>query len=305
MNDATPSTAARFDLLPDPIFIGGYMRSGTSFIMKLLQGHPHTTGFKADADLLGPILGAWMPEDGGGHPYTGINAVLKRDDARIRRLVRANWFFVYDFAGVPIFEKRVVEKTPDSQAIFARTCEVFPQASFVVVIREPVSAVRSALAHALLFYPNESHSIEQTVMRVLHDWTRSMEQTRTIASELGDRLLLVNFGEFLSDVPTQSQAMFEWCGVQSDEESVQRAIAFAGSPGDEKAFWQRILDWPKDEFEKRYSIQLDDGQQSLATSQGSSLFAEVDAMRIQASRNLNRPGLSGSTSTRTTAAPGS
>lgn len=305
MNDNATSTAARFDQLPDPIFIGGYMRSGTSFVMKLLQGHPRTTGFKADSDLLAPILNAWMPDDRTIHPYTGINAVMKRDDDRIRKLVRANWFFVYDFAGVPVFEKRVVEKTPDSQALFMRTAEVFPQASFVVVIREPLRAVRSALAHSLLFYPDESTSIEQTLHRVLHDWKQSMEQTRQVVQQLGAHVRLVNFGEFLTDVQPSAKALFAWCGLEDSDEAVDRAVKFAGSPGDERDFWQRILDWPEDEFARRYGIQLDDGQKSLVASQGDALFAEIDAMRHQASTSANLPGLSASAQTRTTAAPGS
>jgi hypothetical protein len=307
MTHETNNVAARFDRLPDPVYIGGYMRSGTSFVMKLLQGHVRTTGFKTDADLLGPILNAWLPEGGQSDPYTGIMAVMKRDVASIRRLVRANWFFVYEYVGRPIFQKRIVEKTPDSQGLFARMCEVFPQASFVVVIREPVASVRSALAHALLFYPAESTNVATTIERIVTDWTQSMEQTREAARMLGDRLLLVNFDEFVSDVPAGTRAMFEWCGLEAGDDAVGRAIAFAGSPDDERTFWLRILDWPEDEFARRYGMQLDQSQRDWVAARTLELFQEVNALRVQASRSTNRPDLPGASSgaARTTATPGS
>jgi hypothetical protein len=304
-HEIVPITPERFERLPDPIFIGGYMRSGTSFVMKLLQGHPKTTGFKADADLLAPILDAWLPENDTRHPYTGIMAVMKRDVASVRKLVRANWFFVYEYVGRPIFLRRIVEKTPDSQALFMRVCEIFPEASFVVVIREPISSVRSALAHSLLFHPAESKNIAQALERLVKEWTHSMEETRAAAQSLGERLQLVNFDEFLGDVPTAARALFARCGLEASEDAVMRAIKFAGSPDDERAFWLRILDWPEDEFARRYGTQLDDAQRAWVAKRTLDLFKEIDAMRVQASRSTNRPGLPASESTRTIATPGS
>jgi len=281
----TPPFAERYDALPDPIFVGGSMRSGTSFVMKLLQGHPHMTGLKMDADLLGPILRAWMPEGRHHDPYTGVMALVKRDEAQLRRFVRANWFFVYEYAGRPVFTKRLVEKTPDSQAMFRTACEVFPNASLVIVIREPIGSVRSALAHALLFYPNQSLNLEATIERVTEEWTQSMQQTLGVLNWLGNRILLVNFDEFLTDVQAHAASLLEWCGADAQESVVAKAVAFAGSPGDERAYWQRILDWPEDEFAWRYGAQLNPTQQQWVQGRTRSLYEEVEARRVQAGRS--------------------
>jgi hypothetical protein len=304
MSNATTSLADRFDQLPDPIFIGGYMRSGTSFVMKLLLGHVRITGFKADADLLAPILHAWMPERE-PHPYAGIMAVMKQDAASIRRLVRANWFFVYEYAGRPVSAKRIVEKTPDSQAVFARAAEIFPRAQFIVVIREPLSSVRSALAHVLLFHPEQARNTDAAIRTIVGDWLESLDQTRTAFHALGSRILLVNYDEFLADVPGQTRSLFEWCGLEGDAAAVSRAIGIAGGPDDERAFWQRILDWPEDEFARRYGVKLTDSQRAMVAKRAALPYQEVDALRIAAGRSANRPGLSASGTTLTTASPGS
>ena len=294
----------RYDRVPDPIFIGGHMRSGTSFVMKLLLGHRDTSGFNADAAVLQPVLDTWMPENRRLDPYSGITAVLRGDEARRRKLTRSIWFFTCEFGGLPVFKRRIVEKTPNSQLVFARAAEVFPHAAFVTVIREPVASVRSALAHSLLFAPDRARDSGALLQSLVEAWCDSMRQTQEAARLVGSRMLLINYSEFLKDINAGTRSLFEWCGLECSAEAIARSITKAGEPGAERVFWRKILQWSDGEFAARYEAKLTERQQHWIAKAGMRLYEEIDGLR-EAGCSLNRPGFSASAATVTTASPGS
>ncbi len=306
MSDFVESLRERYAGVHDPILIGGYMRSGTSFVMKLLLGHADTRGFETDADLLTAVMRAWMPDRKRVDPYTGMRVLVKNDEARLAELVRLNWLMACEFAGLNVSpDHRIVEKTPGSHAAFPRVRAVFPNASFVVVVREPVTSIRSALAHSLLFYHDPTRSMDSLLQSLIEAWSKSMEQTREAARALGDRLLVVDYNEFLGDVPGNLDALFQWCGLSSSPEVVANAIENAGTPHREREYWRRILSWTEDEFNRRYETQLTSQQQAVVMAKAMPLFQDIMSLPTSTLRSVKRPGLSGSATTVTTASPGS
>lgn len=286
----------RYDACSDPIFVGGLMRSGTTLVMKLLLAHPECVGLNLDAHLVGSLLETWKSHEETADVYTSINLAVGHDSTRLHHFIRSNYFFMCEHLDLPVTESRLVEKTPGSEGLFARLLPIFPQASLVTTLRHPHATMRSMLAHALLFGGGPLHhahvpaglrqeafalatrslrcgtddrsaiqfqaEIRIHFSRLLKAMVNSLVQLQSIAEQLGDRLIVMNFDELTKDLDHHTQTLFERCGLDASPATVRQAIDDAGRRGEEKVFWRGLMDWSEMEFERRFGWTLTDSQKT-------------------------------------------
>jgi hypothetical protein len=123
------------------IFVGGAARSGTTLVQNILDSHPDIAGGPEFLHLVRILeLRNALRETahcGWTADYASANAV----DRQIARLVE-------DLL-LPLADRQrcrmLSEKTPSNTLVFAELMEVFPEARFVHVVRDPRATIASML----------------------------------------------------------------------------------------------------------------------------------------------------------------
>lgn len=145
MDIRPPATATRH------LFIVGSPRSGTTWMQLLLAQHPSVATSQEThlfSAYLGPLIRSWererrLPED---RRPVGLTTVLGSEDFRAVCTAFADGVFDRVRAANPDAEL-LVEKTPTHVLMVKEILEVYPEASFLHVIRDPravVCSLRSA-----------------------------------------------------------------------------------------------------------------------------------------------------------------
>ncbi len=120
------------------IFVGGVPRSGTTLVQNVLDSHPEIHGLP-EFFMNIPIAGLR------GHFHKliekgMINDICDRDevDRRVRAFIEG--FLLRDSA---VGHRYVSEKTPDNVFVFSPLLELFPEAKFILVLRDPRAVIHS------------------------------------------------------------------------------------------------------------------------------------------------------------------
>lgn len=133
------------------LFIVGCPRSGTTWLQRLLAGHPDVrTGQESDLfDIyLGPQLRAWKREldpAASGRGGVGLGCYLS-DEEYLRRLKTFAIALVEPMVGGLQTGQVFVEKTPGHVLWIPEILTLFPRARFVHVLRDARDVVASLLA---------------------------------------------------------------------------------------------------------------------------------------------------------------
>lgn len=229
-------------LAEEPIFLVGHPRSGTTWVYDILTAHPQVTGV-LESWIFTPSLGIarlfrpeqWQPEElgrqrevHGGRPI-GLSQMVTRDElaAEVRQ------FTGRLMARALRPEHRfLVEKTPTPYTDVGVVREVFPGARFVHVLRDGRDVAVSLAAAARAWNPGwrmfaggRGLARYRGLLNAARSWQATVHATQEVGRHLGDRYLEVRY-ENLRATPYRSiQALFDFCGVPSSEDEVQRIAA--------------------------------------------------------------------------------
>ena len=222
-----------------PIFICGVMKSGTTLVLDLLDGHPLLAALPGDsflrdaigtpvtADALPTSLEHWvrrMMNPTGQHPFF----VLGAEPAPHVRFVRVMRAAMEDSSHriAPVAAcaaiadalhqmngtrglRCLVEKTPDNEHHVDRLLEAFPGARFVHILRDPVDNLRSLL---------KLHEVRDRAHR--EEWLRDSIAASHAGAErntkrLGvDRYCTVRYERLIRDPENVMRALAVWAGLE-------------------------------------------------------------------------------------------
>jgi hypothetical protein len=168
------------------VFLISQPRSGSTLLQRLLAGHPDVATTSEPWFML-PLL-YWLRRDGTAADYNAVNAAIglrefldALPEGRRTQVeaVRAAAATMYGAALSSTGRRRFLDKTPRYYLVVPELAEVFPEASFLFLVRNPVDVFASILeTHAGgdwtgLARPDRFHDLVTAPRAILEATARS------------------------------------------------------------------------------------------------------------------------------------
>ena len=228
---------------PERVFIVGCRRSGTTWTMLLLAQHESVVAVQ-QADFFRRLqrFGRWFrtedeygmclltsrtadgepaPEgDKAGLARLPLKPALSRES--YYSLIRPLATDVYDrFAACNPSARVVVEQTPEYVQCWEEILRVFPDASFLHVVRDPRSVFSSFRSAAKSWADPMRFTTDP--LEAAEEWVREVESGRRIA-EATDRYLEISYEDLRGNPVEQLGRILESLGLSADAAFLEKAV---------------------------------------------------------------------------------
>jgi hypothetical protein len=285
-------------MAPRPVLVCGYMKSGTTFLVGLLDQHPQLTVLPGDSHMLTLVerQRGGPPDAGGaaGDRYWTARLVnptgqrpfwfLGDDDRAYVELARylEHWLAELPpapespfLAGVLALHcanpRRVprpaawVEKTPWNELRARAALAVYPQARFVHVVRHPLenlASMKQLVRHRGWGWRG-AISATTTAWRLRRSLRAGLDNQRRLGAE---RYLFVVHERLLADPPAETRRLADFLGIEWDENLLRPTVN--GAPqvsnsmyGDRRVAGEIVRDAPS-----RWRTELSPLERRLASA---------------------------------------
>jgi hypothetical protein len=248
-------------------FIGGTIKSGTTWLQLLLNAHPDVScnGEAHFTSGLTPILrGAfdkynqWIGQES-RRVFSEIAGYSLLADDDFQYLL-ASWICLSLLRQNKTKSARAVgEKTPSNVRSFDLLKTLFPQAKFIQVIRDGRDCAVSAWFHNLRTAPDwakaNNKSMDTYVIKHTEYWAKELAMAQIFADRNRDRIRQIRYEDLVANTESILADIFDFLDVESSESvlaSCRSAASFAtltgGRPAGEenvKSFFRKGVpgDW--------------------------------------------------------------
>lgn len=204
------------------VFIVGPPRSGTTWLHQLISTHPDVAS-SGEMHVMCEGVSALFQNFDNPDPYMGLSTWVTRPE--LLSLTRALIDGIFT-AGANRSGKSagfVLDKSPNHAMSASLLAEIYPDATFLNIIRDP----RDSLSSANQLWSSWAESVR--------NWTTSAsswrDNVRDNRDSLGNlRYYEVRYEDLLAQTHQHLTAMFELIGLAHNESFVQEAIDFARAP---------------------------------------------------------------------------
>jgi len=202
-------------------FIVGAPRSGTTWLQLLLSRSP-AVATSQETDLfnifLRPLVDEWNRYRATGMPMV-LTEVLSDED--IRSLLRHVSGFVFaKIARARPSATVVLEKTPNHASCWREILELWPDAHFIHIIRDPRSVVASRRAAVKSWGPAWGSSKITSISEI---WIKYVSEGRQIRSAT-DNYQEVMYQELISNAPAVVMRLLGKLGIPANLNDCQRYV---------------------------------------------------------------------------------
>lgn len=184
---------------PSPVFLMGFLRSGTTLLDTILMGHPQTFVLEED-----PILAA-VERAGGSFdrlPYL---------DARELSRLRERYFQELELTGHDPGERLVIDKNPLAGLRAPLIHRIFPDARFVFAVRHPYDVVLSCFMQNLR--PTKSTAAFLNMRNAALFYSSVMAYWSKCRSLLPLNVHVVRYEDLIEDVESELRPLLSFLGL--------------------------------------------------------------------------------------------
>lgn len=207
-----PRASVRQDC-PQPVFIMGFPRSGTTMMEQMLNSHGQVA---AGGEL--PFVHEWQALAAsllpGSRPYPQRLAQIEAADCHhVPGVLRDYYLGRIETYGVargdrPLF----TDKMPLNDVHLPLIRLAFPRAPVIRMIRHPLDVAISMLSHNLTHGYNAGYAMDSIIrhMVAMHDLTAHYDTL------LDHPVLIVRYEDFVADQQGETQRVLDYCGLDFD-----------------------------------------------------------------------------------------
>jgi tetratricopeptide (TPR) repeat protein len=212
---------------PDPIFIVGLPRSGSTLVEQILSSHSQVEGTMELPDVAAIVRGLTQRGDGDAAArYPEMVATLGGDELRTlgeQYLARTR---IQRKRGTPFF----IDKMPNNWAYVGLIALILPNAKIIDARRHPLSCCFSGFKQHFARGQHFSYSL-QDIGRYYHDYATLMAHFDAV---LPGRVHRVIYERMVDDTEAEIRRLLDYCGLPFEESCLRfyendRAVRTASS----------------------------------------------------------------------------
>jgi tetratricopeptide (TPR) repeat protein len=191
----------------------GHPRSGTTLLEQVLDAHPDIVSAEETKMMHDE---AYLPLVRDFPEGTSILEALDSAPPSVLRHARENYFRCTErFTRRPIGSRLLVDKNPALNMLIPMVVRVFPEARFIVALRDPRDVVLSCFMQALPLTPVSCAylSLESTAKQ----YASAMGFWLDMRPRLGDGWMHVRYESLVDDLPGVARSTLAFLGVDFDE----------------------------------------------------------------------------------------
>lgn len=191
----------------------GHPRSGTTLLEQVLDAHSDVISIE-ETDLIHDEV--YRPLTRDFPPGTGMFQMLDSLPPSVLNQLRESYFHCAEmFLGKSIGSHLLLDKNPGVNIMVPILLRVFPEAKFLIALRDPRDVVISCFMQALRLTPASSAylSLEGTV----NQYASVMDFWMEMLPRLGNQWMYVRYEEMIEDLPTVARATLEFLGLGFEE----------------------------------------------------------------------------------------
>ena len=219
-------------------FIGGTIKSGTTWLQLLLDAHPEVSckGEGHFLDLMAPALKMAMDQHG--------RFIAERDQAVFNelggypRLTHEGFCSILAFSiAVFLIEQSkhkmatvIGEKTPDNVRHFHELEALFPSAKFLLIVRDGRDCAVSGWFHNLRSSPEWAKkygSLDIYARSIADIWAAELAKAQEFTDRHGERTRQVRFEDLVTNTEGTLAGIFAFLGVDAPESILKHCQAQA------------------------------------------------------------------------------
>lgn len=227
----------------DVFFIGGVIKSGTTWVERLMDSHPQVVckGEAHFGSLLEPLLreavaayNSVIPKKGNWsrHRREGTHVVSPSRYSYLSReldvlYARAIQLMLLKWAGVPGV-KCIGEKTPDNIQYFERFKQLFPGARFIYVVRDVRDVAVSGWFFNLILDANDTlahvRDINEFSVHMARLWVQDVAAGLRFVEENDQHACCVRYEDLWGRPLEETSRLFRFLGVDADDRQVKSSV---------------------------------------------------------------------------------
>jgi predicted Zn-dependent protease len=215
------------DPAPDPIFIVGLPRSGSTLLEQILSSHPEVEGTMELPDIIGIARELGRPEQRGGRfRYPEVLATLSAEQCRDLGARYLKQTRVQRRTSAPYF----IDKMPNNFAHIGLIHLILPNAKIIDARRHPMACCFSNFKQHFARGQHFTYSLDD-IGRYYRDYVELMAH---IDAVLPGRVHRVIYEQLIEDTEAEVRRLLDYCGLPFDERCLlfyenDRAVRTASS----------------------------------------------------------------------------
>jgi tetratricopeptide (TPR) repeat protein len=198
---------------PDPIFVVGLPRSGSTLVEQILASHSQVESTQELYDIQRIVLELQVtPQDPRNPGYPGILADLASED-----FLRLGQRYITDTRAYRTDKRFFIDKMPNNFRHIGLIHLILPNAKIIDVRREPMACCFSNLRQLFASGQEFTYSFED----IARYYRTYLELVRHWDAVLPGRVLRVRYEDLVEDLEPNMRRILNYCGLQLEPACVE------------------------------------------------------------------------------------